>query len=274
MKNGRHRGVGLYRLVGLVLHVRRAFLGCPSKLDESPEGLASSCETSPASGRDEGGFNRRKPRVLLSPCSEICRESCPRFQAMRESLTMTVEQVQRDDLLIAPRYRESNLRDRDRNKPEIHDLDANSRHSALLNVAERHNSNTDTVTVETPPCVEDAEHSTEKTKRDSGDSRGEGNGLFVEGDVHLLSPNASGQGRRLSDSVEEDGAFAGVPCSVWLNQAAARRRSSRDEGWPWRMGWEFGDGARGGKTGGACLTRTNPPGGAAKASPSFPIPRR
>ena len=111
---------------------------------------------------------------------------------MRESLTMSVEQVQRDDLLIAPGNCESNLSDGDRNKPEIHDLDANPRRSALLDIAKRNHSNTDTITVKTPPCVEDAERSTEKTERDSGDSRGEGDCLFVEGDVHLLSPNAYG----------------------------------------------------------------------------------
>ena len=35
------------------------------------------------------------------------------------------------------------------------------------------------------------------------------------GAVHLLA-NVSGQERRLSGSVEEDGAFAGVPCSGWF----------------------------------------------------------
>lgn len=217
MKNGRHRGVGLYRLVGLVLHVRRAFLGCPSKFDESPEGLTSSCEAAPASSRDECRLNRRKPRVLLSPCSEICRESCPRFKSMRESLTMSVEKIERDDLLIAPRYRESNLRDGDRNEPEIHDLDANSRRSALLDIAERRHPNTDTITIKTPPCVEDAKNGTEKSECDSSDSRGEGDGLFVEGDVHLLSPNVQGEPRRRrnidwkADHIEALALVAGWP---------------------------------------------------------------
>ncbi len=36
------------------------------------------------------------------------------------------------------------------------------------------------------------------------------------GGGHLLSANAPGQGRRPSGSVEEAGAFAGVPCSGWF----------------------------------------------------------
>ena len=48
--------------------------------------------------------------------------------------------------------------------------------------------------------------------------------VWIKG-CYFLSHNDSGQERRPSGSVEEDGASAGVPCSGWFSQPSFRGRN-------------------------------------------------
>ena len=114
-------------ILGVLLSARRFFCGCPSRLDKTPEGLARAGETATAGGLGEGARNDGEGWVLLYSCGRLCRESCPRFQALWQLLQQGG--VQKN--LPANADVESNLGNRNRDIADVNHLQA---HPALAEV--------------------------------------------------------------------------------------------------------------------------------------------
>lgn len=158
--------------------VRRRLLGCPSRLDVATQRRTGAGETTITSGLGEGAGDDTKCLVLLSSCGEVCRESCPRFHALRQAL----QQTGIEENLLPVLQIESDLRQRNREIADIDNLDANPALAMRGDVAARKHTQADSITVDSTPKVDDAKHGAEQrdAERDS----------FACDGAHLFLPNS------------------------------------------------------------------------------------
>ncbi len=167
--------------------LRRALLGCPSRLDIMPERLVRASESQAAGRLGKGAGDEVKTFVVLTTCGEVCRESCPCFQALWRELTTANRNIERQELL-ATTHSETDLRDCDRHPAKVDDLDGKAVAAVRMEPGLRCDAQPHTVTAERTPEVDETEHRSEH-----GDAQGKG-GLIVG--RHAAQPStATGGGQ-------------------------------------------------------------------------------
>lgn len=149
--------------VAIFYSLRRALFGCPSRLDTVFEIRARAGERQTAGRFGECTGDARKSWIILTPCGNVCRQHCPRFQAIWKAFLSEEKQIRESDLFAGVRQQKADLRDGDREIAEIHGFNVNARtHVRRPCIEAGGNVKADSIMADRAQKVDDSKQRTEQ----------------------------------------------------------------------------------------------------------------